>query len=165
MPRKRSPITVINFDNKSKRSKKELEARAACEIKIGDQVLQIPDSVKADETAREKWLELKKLYSDIDYVTSADVDIFEQYCLSYSELQYLRRAAQEYKNDARRKNKKSYEIALALKDIDRMINVKSEALRKIGASIFLDPTSRIKAIPLKKKEPPKNPLEAAGFNL
>ncbi len=161
MPPKQ-PLQVIKFGGKHKRSKKQIEQREQSEIKLGSKKLILPSSVKGDKVALKKWKELVSLYDDIEYVSSADSGILAQYCLCHSEHEYLISS----KNDIVEEMKNSEGVTvvdiityLDKSNLDNMINKKREALQKIGTKIFLDPTARIKAIPLKEPEKPKSAMD------
>ena len=164
MPPKK-PLQVVVFENKHHRSKKQIEQRANTEIKLGDKKLILNSSVKRDKVALNKWKELVTLYDEMDYVSSADSGILSQYCLCYSELENLLNKQEEILKDLKKQKKTALEIVVVMDktNLDNMINKKREALQKIVTKIFLDPTARIKAIPLKEPEKPKTHLESSGF--
>jgi P27 family predicted phage terminase small subunit len=164
MPPKK-PLQIIRFENKSKRSKKQLEDREDTEIKLGNNKLNLPTIVKKDKAALKKWEQLVSLYDEIEYVSSADSDILAQYCICHSELEFLINSKDTIVKNYKKLKKTTLQIVESLNktNIDNLINKKREALQKMGSKIFLDPTARIKAIPLEKKEPPKaDPLSSFG---
>jgi phage terminase small subunit len=163
----RKPVHLIKFDNsKSHLSKKDIELRERAEIKLGDNVIVEPDSVLDDEAAHEKWVCLSELYDGFKFVSSADTDIFAQYCMAWSEYLSLQKSRIDMMKDHEAQKMPSYESSKELYDskIDGMINKKSELLQKLGGKIFLDPVSRVKSIPIPKDDKlADNPLGKFGI--
>lgn len=165
----RIPLTSIILGGKSKRSKKDLQAREDKEIKLGNPKLVLSPNVKKDKVAYAMWKTLVPLYDGIEYVTSADSEIIAQYCICHSELTFLIAQKNQMLKDL-----EADEESTALKTvvtinksgIDNMINKKRKAKGEIGTKILLEPTARIKAIPLeepKNKKKPDDPLDEFGL--
>lgn len=165
--KRRIPVSVIEFDNsKSKLSKKDIEARRRCEIHLGNDVIEEPADVASDSYAHEKWLWLMDLFEGFQFVSSADRDVFGQYCLAWSQWRHLQAARRNLMKKLKGQRKASYEIMEELykQKIPQGIDKQNEVLMRLGPKLFLDPASRIKAIPLPKKgeEKPADPLSKFG---
>ena len=161
------------YDNKKNHKSNEFlkkKAEAEKAMSLGTNKLIIPLILKGDKTATNKWRELVKLYKGFDFVTSADSDILTQYCLCCSEINDLviaKKAAEKFMiKEFKDKDASEYLIYQEIEKskIDHTINKKRDALIKLGGIIFLNPTSRIRAVaqPKTKKE---DPVKKAGFNI
>jgi len=161
------PIAALKKSGRHKRSKKQIEQREKSEIKIGSEELILPANVKCNPIALKKWKELSKLYEDIEYVSSADSDIVAQYCCCYAEYIQLEESSREILDELSKNKKLSAlgKIELYNKsNVDHMINKKCEMLNKLRGKLYLDPTSRVKGIPIKEPEKPKSPLNQFGIS-
>jgi hypothetical protein len=91
-------------------------------------------AVKADPVAHKEFLRLKKLYKNIEFVDGLDEQMINRYCLLISQEQKLMES----------------DDFLALHKTREMI-------LKLEDRLFLNPVSRIKAIP---KKPPEEEKES-----
>ena len=166
--RKRKPVHLLQFGDANEvhhLSKKDIELREGCEIHLGGNTIPMPDSVATDPIALKKWHVLAELYDGFKFVTSADADVFEQYCLTYSEWTDLQTSRRDIAKRAKEKGVTSYATSKLLFEskISGQIKACSELLQKLGGKIFLDPVSRVRSIPLPKdKEPKADPLDRFG---
>jgi phage terminase small subunit len=166
--RNKKPLALHIIEGKSHLTNAEIEEREENEskLKFGTHDFKAPREVRSDRIAHMKWKEIINLYTSnkIDFVTTADTTILMQYCLTYSEYMYLIKARKEILN-------KGWDAVKTYHAIDELglehnINKKNALLTKLGKSLFLDPQSRINAIPgrepVKKK---KTPLEMKFGNV
>jgi len=160
---KKLPVQMIAFSNKSHRSKTDLKARADTEIQLGSRTFVVPLTVKKDKVALKKWKWLIELYAGFDFITSADTDIMEQYCLSYSQYCEMIIRKEQFEKHHKKEKTPPWEIP-ELYDktkLDHSINKKSVLLQQLGSKLYLDSVIRVKAIPIPKKEAP--PTKASKF--
>lgn len=180
MGRPAKPIDLLLMEGKKHLTKEEIEERRNAEIKFGDKKIKCPDYVKNDEAALKKWKELKKLFSDFEFVSAGDSELIARYCVTYSEYLDLRNSYQKIKEihydceeldaaiDAELKNEDgfdekvfTYKVKKQLRDmisvnallsIENSINKKAELLGKMEDRMFLNPISKLKNIPKKQQE-------------
>lgn len=180
MGRPAKPIDLLLMEGKKHLTKDEIEERRNAEIKFGDKKIKCPDYVKDDIIALKKWKELKKLFSDFEFVSAGDSEIVARYCVTYSEYLDLRKSYQKIKEinydssaldaaiDAELKNEDgssekifTYKVKKQLRDmisvnalltIENAINKKVELLCKMEDKMFLNPISKLKNIPKKQEE-------------
>lgn len=166
----RKPKPAYMFDqpgdksNKSKKVKKLLQEHT---VKIGGKDFHAPASVKSNKVAKDKWVEIMKLYAttDLDIVTSADIGLLEQYSLTYAEYKQLidakMTAVARYPNDPIASASLIHDLRLETK-----INQKLGLLLRMSEQLFLTPLSKSRAIPrTAKKNPKKEAMKKDGFNL
>jgi len=129
------PVQLLKIEGKSHRTKKELEHREKMEkaLYTGTTFKESP-AVKADPVAHKEFLRLKKLYKNIEFVDGLDEQMINRYCLLISQEQKLMES----------------DDFLALHKTREMI-------LKLEDRLFLNPVSRIKAIP---KKPPEEEKES-----
>jgi hypothetical protein len=130
------PVQLIKLEgNKDRRTKAELEFREKAEraLYTGTTFKESP-AVKADPVAHKEFLRLKKLYKNIQFVDGLDEQMINRYCLLISQEQKLMES----------------DDFLALHKTREMI-------LKLEDRLFLNPVSRIKAIP---KKPPEEEKES-----
>jgi hypothetical protein len=130
------PVQLIKLEgNKDRRTKAELEFREKAEkaLYTGTTFKESP-AVKADPVAHREFLRLKKLYKKIQFVDGLDEQMINRYCLLVSQEQKLMES----------------DDFLALHKTREMI-------LKLEDRLFLNPVSRIKAIP---KKPPEEEKES-----
>ena len=158
------PTNLILLEGKSHRTKAELTARAKSEAALKSNTVYKPsDAVKADKIALKEFNKLKKLYKDIDYVEGLDENVINRYCLILSEEYGIRRLIAKMNDDI--DNCEEFTDRLQLYGVidGCMGKIKStrEMLLKLEDRLFLNPTSRIKAIPKKLLEKEEaDPMEA-----
>jgi phage terminase small subunit len=154
MGRNAKPIQLHLVDgNPNRLTKRQIADRKSSEIKIGEKKLRPPDFIKADPVALKKFREVVRLYSDIDFITSADACIIGRYCKTFSE--YVRAVAE-------RDNYLLGDID-DTKKLDDAVNKKNELMTRLEDRIFLNALSRVKNVPKKEKKKEVSPLERAGF--
>jgi phage terminase small subunit len=159
------PIELIVLTGSGNRSKAEIARRQATEIRLGGQRYPMPARVKDNPEAAKKWRWLARLYKGFTFVTEADVDLLERYCVCHAEFLDL--------SDRRREKALffggdfSVEKMLGADEIiklDAAVNAKAGILNQISDRLFLNPRSRVANVP--KGEPkakPTDPLQAGGF--
>jgi phage terminase small subunit len=161
------PATLYEFDRESgavdkkvnrPRRKMESELSKAEEaLAIGDKItldanLEIPMNVKTNLIAKKKWERITDLYiaAGIRFVSTADLETLEQYCLTWSDFDALiklkKRLNREYKEDIPRLTAyNKYKVD------EKFINL-NMLLIKLSSLLYLNPASRIKHYGQKKKE-------------
>lgn len=145
-------------DLPNRRPKRESELQAAEEaLAIGDKFtldgnLEIPQSIKTNSVALKKWERIVGLYiaAGIRFVSTADLETLEQYCLTWSDFDALvklkKRLNREFKEDIPRLTAfNKYKID------EKWINL-NMLLIKLSSLLYLNPASRIKHYGQKKKE-------------
>lgn len=163
MPNKPKTVELLLHEGTARKTKAEIKYRekAEKELRIGDQTFIITENVLNDQRAIRKWNELVKIYKGWKYVTDIDLNTIEKYCLLYSEYYQLL--------EIRKQLEKQYpdiiQLYTVLQEIkyDTTINKKYEILMKFEDRMFLNPLSRIRAVPMKKEEPKETYLESLGF--
>jgi len=176
MSRPSKPIQLyIAKGNPNRLTKSEIKRREEDEIKLGAKNMKCPSYVKNDAPAFAKWKEIIKIYKDIDFVSSGDVDLLGMYCMSHS--QYLRLMDQQRRIDrfeANYSKLEEYFDAELLEGLDAFfkfgpvmqleaaINKKMDMLIKMEDRLFLSPLSKVKNIP-KKEVKKEDPLANKGF--
>jgi phage terminase small subunit len=189
MGRNAKPISLHLLEgNPNRLTKTQIAAREAAEIHLGDYSLKCPQFVKSDAVAYAKWKECIKIFEGKKIVTSADAGHLARYCKTFSEYQDLcehRRVTQSMESfseeeieqiegefitrigeRAAKKMWQKVEYILSvggLLAIDKAINAKLTALNAMEDRLFLHPLARVKNVPKKPEEKPKDPLQAAGF--
>lgn len=181
MGRNAQPVKVLQQTGKKHLTKKEIEARKESEIKLGKSDLSKihpPEHVKVDVIAYKQWQKLMSDYreaakSGIELLTSTDIGTLAKYCVTYSEYLSLidrRRRIDEIdfvalRDDSKRikgDKRKSMNEILRLKEvlsIETAINKKHDLLIKLEDRLFLNPLAKVKNVPKKENEKPKNPME------
>ena len=180
MGRSAKPVELLMLEGKKHLTKEEIEERKNSEIRFGDKKIKCPNYVKNDEVAYKKWKEINKLFKEFEFVSAGDSELIARYCATYSEYQDLRESYQKIKEihydsaaldeaiEAELKNEDgtsdkifSYKVKKQLRDmisvnallsIESAINKKAEMLSKMEDRMFLNPISKVKNIPKKKKE-------------
>lgn len=158
MPRNAQPIDVLVAKGKKHLTKKEIEDRKKAEIKLGLtdlEKLQPPAFVKNDVVAFRCWKKHLEEYIEaakngIEIITTSDAGMLALYCKTYSEYENLIAL------------KKRIEKKILLEDILKLetaINKKMDMLIKMQDRLFLNPLAKVKNVPKKQKEDPKNPME------
>jgi phage terminase small subunit len=146
MARPRKPTNVIIFEKKSHITKKEIADRLAAELKIGDQVFQVPAIVRADRTALGVWNKVVEIFQDpaaAGLVTSVDVGIIATYCRTMAD--YARISSRRDDNAVRIRGRLALIIA------------------RLSAELFLTPMARIKNTRKPEGKRPRTTLEEEGF--
>jgi phage terminase small subunit len=147
--------------NPNRKTKKEIEERKACEIKIGDAHYHAPQFIMDDPEAIKVWNQiikyLKKYKEFANLITSTDSNLIGLYCQTFSEQLTLIQLRNSSKSN---KTKIKYQIQL-LKT--------RETLLKLSRELFLTPMSKIRSIGRVKETPkdnaPRNEFEQEFGNL
>jgi len=183
MGRHAKPIALhIAEGNPTRLTKAEIKARQENEIKLGNTNLKgvkAPEYVRLDVIAYTKWQSVMKNYKDaanqgIEVITTSDVEVLAKYCTTYSEYLSLidrRRRIDnidfvgldpKLMNSLKGEKRNSMNELLRLKEIlslESAINKKHEILIKLEDRLFLNPLAKVKNVPKKEKEKPKNEME------
>jgi P27 family predicted phage terminase small subunit len=143
--------------NPNRLTKEEIEKRQQSELRIGDHNFVIPQIVKKNKHAKNKWNEIINLYKNygVDIVTTSDVTILERYCLTYAEYINL----QEVKSEILKKGwdkVKTYHAITEL-NLENNINKKMDILIKMEDRLFLTPLAKVKNVIPKSSESEKDP--------
>lgn len=164
--RRAQPIEILKAKGKSNHiTKKESERRKKAEVIINDKKLRIPDYVKNDIEAFKKWKELVILYKDIEVITAIDSSTLARYCKHYSEFLNLLKQKQLIENFEIKWEEYSMNVVDFVQagierifkidpiiKLENLINKKSTLLLGLEDRLFLNPVSRIKNVPSKKKQ-------------
>jgi phage terminase small subunit len=179
--RRGQPIDILVAKGKKHLTNEEKKRRKEGEIKIGKNKFICPEFVLKDPQALEKWVEIMKLYKDVDFVSSGDTGHLGRYCKTFSEyLKLLDRMnkirdisedSDELENYIGDSDEFDYKIKKQLLDIistdgvlriETAINKKQDLLIKMEDRMFLNPLAKVRNVP--KKEPEKvDPLKDQGF--
>lgn len=145
MTRPAVPVEFMEANHKSLRtSKKELAVRREMQDQhsIGSACIFKPNKqVESNSEALEKFNEITTLYvsANATFVTSADNDLINRYCLLYAEYVDLVNMTERLKYKAC--SDSSEDVDIYLKS-DKAVNNKALLLLKLGSSLYLDPKSR-----------------------
>ena len=166
MGRRAQPVEIIKAKGKSKHlTKKEIEKRKDAEIKFDTKKLTVPVYVKNDTAAFRKWKELMAMFRDIEFISAPDAGSLARYCKHHSEYLNLiqdRERIQNIEIDFSEYQMELPEFIQAgierifkmeqLLKIENLINKKSQLMITLEDRLFLNPVSRLKNVPAKKKE-------------
>lgn len=155
MARPSKPTALLVLEGKARKTKAELEYRANGEkaLRTGD-LPRVTAQVKADPAAYAEFRRLRRLYAKIEFVDALDQQAINRYCMEVSNLSRMQQAlnaliagmeAEEDLIERARLAKKIIEGSVALR-------MHQELLIKYEDRLFLNPASRIRAVP---KTPPK----------
>jgi len=188
---KRKPLALHVHDPKQHLTKEAKEARADSEITMGTLNFSVPSDVKKDKLALKKWHEVIKIYKDagLTIVSSTDTGVIARYCMLYSEYWQLletRRAISdmdfpeddmvemmalseaEYRAARARRLWSIMEYFTRLDGLLRLddkIHRKLKTILDIEDRIFLNPASKVRTLPIRRKPEEKDHLEDLGFNV
>ncbi|MDC3414280.1 P27 family phage terminase small subunit [Terrihalobacillus insolitus] len=153
------PVQLVKMEGKSHRTKKELEHREKMEQSLytGIKFKESP-AVKSDPIAHKEFLRLKKLYKHIEYVDGLDQQIINRYCMTISqEESYAKQIEILYEKinevEGFEEQMKVYD---SINKATTKLNQIKDMLLKLEDRLFLNPTSRVKAIPKTPPEDNKN---------
>ena len=174
----------VLMGNPNRRTKTELAARKAAEVKIGTSELVCPTYVKADMVAFARWTEVVAEYkrAGVEFVTSSDVGHLARACQMHSQyIDLVRRrallcdvdesvftvadenrfhesAGEQVGDKAAARLWERVEYLLSLNGVltlDKAINAKVTLLNALEDRLFLNPLSKVKNVPKQvKKEMP-----------
>lgn len=157
-------LSLIN-NNKGHRTQKVIKDRIKAEkrMQIGDKYFKPPEKILNNNVAYSKWNELVEIYTEFNFVTSSDIGTIEKYCLTYAEYYYLLECKKELQN-------KIPDIIELYQTIDKLkidhnINKKLDILIKYEDRLLLNPSSRIKNVPVRIEEiKQEDPLDILGLD-
>lgn len=159
------PIEFAVIDNRDSRyTQKVIKERLESEkeMKIGDYNFKPTQRILDNQKTLKKWNELIALYQGFKFVTTVDTDLLEEYCITHVEYYELLDCKKEIESKIEDKIKLQH--ATNELKIDYRINKKLEVLIKLQDRLFLNPTSRIKNVPIKKEEKKSKDLaDQMGF--
>lgn len=153
MPRPPKPVSI----NKKRLTKAEKEFRLEQEskLKTGNK-LNCYDDVKNDKIAYKEFLRLRKLFIKLDFIDSLDEQIINRYCKEISRKSNIEDILQKIQSKLNENsfmtNTQYSDICKSIDSLNKTITNINNMLLKYEDRLFLNPFSRMKAIP---KEPPK----------
>lgn len=149
------PIQLLKSENKSHRTKAELEHREKMEksLKTNTRIKEEP-ATKSDPIAHKEFLRLRKLYKEIEFVDGLDSEVVNRYCQLRSQESMLQDFYSDIKEamDTFTDVADKLELFAELKDVISKQNQVRDKMLKLEDRLFLNPVARMKSIP---KEPPK----------
>lgn len=157
MPGTAKPVSLLRLEGKGHRTKAELDYRERGEkaLKTGREFRMIPQ-VKADKIAHAEFTRLKRLFSkmEMELVEALDQQIINRYCLEVSHTFRLQEMLDRLTDDldAAETVEDRLKIYPQIRSTNIAMSQNKELLLKYEDRLFLNPVSRIKAIP---KTPPK----------
>lgn len=161
------PLELLKQEGKSHCTKKELELRKESEARmsLGEANITMPVNVRANTIARTEWYRIIKLYDNFSFVSSADRNILARYCMTHAEYMDLILYKKKIVEKAKKDDLEAIDIVNILdkSNIDHMINKKTIILQKLEAALFLEPVSRIRAVPQPEEKKPPSRMESLGF--
>ena len=149
------PTELIVLEGKSHRTKKEIEHREKMEQAVyTGQLFKESAEVRADPVAHKEFTRLKRLYSHIQFVDGLDESVINRYCLELSNLKGMddRRERLDKMADEAKEDKDRLRAFEMLSRLDAAESRCKDLLLKYEDRLFLNPTSRLKAIPKKPIE-------------
>lgn len=149
------PIDLHLAEGLKHLTKDEIEARRAQENSLRSHAKYRPsDKVMQNSIALRTFKKLKKLYKNIDYVDGLDEMVINRYCLMTSEIEGLEQLLSKMNEDIDNCEKASDRVQLykTIQSAEITINRMRDMLLKMEDRLFLNPTSRVKNVPQKKKE-------------
>lgn len=156
MARPSKPVDLIVIEGKSHRTKEEIQYREEQEKKLRTgKKFQASKDVKADPEAYAEFKHLRKLFDGIIYVEGLDETFINRYCLLYAETKRMEEQLKGLEDKAADEDldfKETLNLAKTIMGLDKQLMKRRDMLMHMEDRMFLNPTSRIKAIP---KKPPK----------
>ena len=149
------PTELILLEGKSHRTKAEIEHRQKMEKSVyTGKDFKATEEVKKDEIAYKEFKRLKGLYSKIQYIDGLDEQVINRYCLELSNLSGMenRRERLNKMADEAEEDKDKLRAFEMLSRLDAAESRCKDLLLKYEDRLFLNPTSRLKAIPKKPIE-------------
>ena len=190
-PSGRKPLALHLHDKKKHLTEEDKKNRAESEITMGEIKFTAPDAVKNNKAAMEKWGEVTKIYleSGLMLVSSTDNGVIGRYCLMYADyldlveqrriisgLEFPKEEAQDLsemteKLLTRKKAERLYTMILYFSSLDgvlkldKAINAKSKSILDIEDRIYLNPASKVRTLPIKRKPVKIDPIKKLGFDV
>jgi phage terminase small subunit len=155
MARPSKPVQLLKLEGKSHRTNKELEYREKVEESLySGETFKESFAVKSDPIAHKEFIRLTRLYSKIQYIDGLDEQIINRYCMLISQednFQKLICKTSEKIIDCDNFEQR-LELYKFINNVTTKLNQTRDALLKLEDRLFLNPTSRVRAIP---KTPPE----------
>lgn len=161
MPRPSKPVSI----NKKRLTKAEKEFRLEQEskLKTGNKLIAY-DDVKNDKIAYKEFLRLRKMFVKLDFIDSLDEQIINRYCKEISRKNNIEVMLQKMQNklneDSFMTNTQYSDICKSIDSLNKTITNINNMLLKYEDRLFLNPFSRMKAVP---KTPPKESKDANAY--
>ena len=152
------PVGLLLLEGKKHLTKEEIEDRKNQEAGLKSNSDFRPNKkVVQNKTAYAMFKKLKRLYKSIEYVEGLDENVINRYCLMTAEIDSLENLASKMEEDLDNCKEFSDRLQLykAISGTEITINRIRDMLLKIEDRLFLNPTSRVKNVPHKDKEEPK----------
>ena len=156
MPTPSKSTELLLLEGKSHLTKAEIAYRQSVEkyLSTKDNMFFEQPRVKADKIAHQEFMRLRRLYGKIEFVEALDQQIINRYCLEVSNTQQLQAVLDRLYIDL--DVVKQMEDRLRIYDLIHKagiaMNKNKELLLKYEDRLFLNPATRLKAVP---KTPPK----------
>ena len=150
------PVDLILLEgNKDHRTKAQLEYRKQAEQALYTGfTFKESKKVKDNPVAHATFRRLKKLFAKISFVDGLDEQMINRYCLETAEVEGLEKLLERMNEDVGKCEDEKDRIKLydAIKGVLSTLHRKREMLLKLEDRLFLNPASRVKAVP---KQPPR----------
>lgn len=157
MGRPSKPTSMLRLEGSGHRTKAELEYREAAEkaLQSGATFEESPE-VMANSIAHAEFVRLQALYAKIDYVDALDQQIINRYCLELAQVTQLEQMLEQMRaridGDKALTSSELVQLYKAIAGIQACANQSKGLLLKYEDRLFLNPATRIKAVP---KSPPE----------
>ena len=144
----------------AKMGEAEVSEREEVEVDLGEMSIVMPTTLHGHPKASKRFNEIIQLYKDggLQLVTTADIDVLSEYCLTYERVREAHLVLDRYKTTKERLDDTDYYIKW-LSALDKL----TTKLLKLSDFLYLNPTARARTggkLPTKKEE---SPLEQKGF--
>lgn len=162
--RNSKPVQLIKMEgNKDRRTKAELDAREKAEKALYTGTNFREDATtKADPVAHKEFLRLRKLFKHIDFIDGLDQETINRYCRMKSQEQMLQEFYMELKErmDKLKSVPKKLDVYDSMKEVISKQNQVRDKMLKLEDKLFLNPVSRMRAVPKKpiENEIKKSPM-------
>ncbi len=188
-PSGRQPLALHIHSGKSHLTAEAKAAKADAEITMGVVNFSPSQAVIDSPAAFEKWEEITGIYieSGLVLVSSTDNGILSRYCLLHADYEGLVERRRVMNNFDFPDNEMDEILALTLREydivrarrlwsildyytsvdgvlkLDKAINAKAKAILDVEDRIFLNPASKVKTLPIKRKPEVTDELDELGF--
>ena len=188
---KRKPIAIHLHDPKQHLTKQAIKDRVEAEVVMGEVSFTAPDAVKKSKEAFTKWKEVTKIYRDsgLLLVSSTDNGVLGRYCLLYADYwdlveqrrivsgfsmpakdteDLVKLTEDQFNHDRARQLWSIMECFTSLDGLlklDKAINAKVKSILDVEDRIFLNPASKVRTLPIKKKSKETDELGDMGFDV
>lgn len=151
----------ISNGNRRHLTKEEIAQRQEHEesVKSGIKTFKASELVMKDTVALLMFKKLKKLFKNIEIIEGLDENIINRYCLLYSEAEALEKLLVNMNNDVEECDDYSERIQLYKAIAGTTASLKSirDMMLKIEDRLLMNPTARIKNVPVKSKKKAVDP--------